>query len=145
MSGLRQALPITGSGEHLVAIDPGHGGIDEGTYPYNPDGRLSYSEKQVNLAIALRLRDILTANHVRVFLVRNGDYEINPDWIDVNGDGLNDLGDESQARLDLINASGAELLLALHQNARTFNDGTIDPEYNGSTTYYALRSLCTVR
>jgi len=134
--GTRQSVPVAGAGEHLVAIDAGHGGIDEGTYPYNPNGTLTYNETQINLKIALRLRDILVANNIRVFLTRDGDYAINPNWLDINGDGINDLGDESQARLDLINASGAELLLALHQNARTYGDGSMNPEYNGSTTYY---------
>lgn len=135
-NGLRQPLPIYGEGQHLVAIDAGHGGIDEGTYPYNPDGSLHYTEAQVNLEIALRLRDILVANHVRVFMVRDGDYGINPDWLDINGDGVQDIGDEAQARIDLINAAGAELMLSIHQNARTYDDGTVNPEYNGSTTYY---------
>ncbi|MCE5258500.1 MAG: N-acetylmuramoyl-L-alanine amidase [Chloroflexi bacterium] len=135
-NGLRLPLPVFGSGEHMVAIDPGHGGIDEGTYPYNPDGALDYHESEVNLQIALRLKDILVANGIRVFLVRDGDYEINPNWLDVNGDGVQDIGDESQARIDLINASGAELMLSIHQNARTLGDGSLDIEGNGSTTYY---------
>ncbi|MHB9033780.1 MAG: N-acetylmuramoyl-L-alanine amidase family protein [Anaerolineae bacterium] len=133
---MRLPVPIRGKGVHLVAIDPGHGGIDEGTYPYNPDGVLHYSEAKVTLQIALRLSDILVANGIRVFLVRDGDYEINPQWLDVNQDGELDLADETQARLDLINASGAELLLSIHLNARTYDDGSVDPTWNGTATYY---------
>lgn len=129
-------LPIYGEGKHLVAIDAGHGGIDEGTDHIAEDGTIDYTESQINLAVALRLRDILVKNGVRVYLDRQGDYGVNPDWIDTNGDGLNDLGDELQTRLDQINASGAELLLSLHENAATYADSSINPDVNGSSTYY---------
>jgi N-acetylmuramoyl-L-alanine amidase len=134
--GLRLPVPIFGEGEYLVAIDPGHGGIDEGTYPYNPEGTLDYSEAKVTLQIAFRLRDILVANHIRVFLTRDGDYMNNENWLDINGDGLQDIGDETQARVDMVNTQGADLFFAIHLNARTYNDGSVDPNYNGATTYY---------
>lgn len=133
---IHSPLPIYGEGKHLVAIDAGHGGIDEGTDHIAEDGTIDYAESQINLAVALRLRDILVNNGFRVYLDRDGDYSVNPDWVDTNGDGMNDLGDESQTRLDQINASGAELLLSLHENASTFADGSINPDVNGSSTYY---------
>ncbi|MHB1356361.1 MAG: N-acetylmuramoyl-L-alanine amidase family protein [Anaerolineae bacterium] len=129
-------LTIYGAGKHLVAIDVGHGGIDEGTYPIDDHGPIDYTESQINLAVALRLRDILVANGIRVYLNRIGDYYLNPELLDINGDGLVDPGDEQQARVDLVNASVAELLLSLHQNASTYDDGSINPNRNGSTTYY---------
>ena len=133
---IHSPLPIYGEGKHIVAIDAGHGGIDEGTDHITEDGSIDYAESQINLAVALRLRDILVNNGFRVYLDRDGDYSVNPDWVDTNGDGVNDLGDESQTRVDQINASGAELLLSLHENAYTFADGSINPDVNGSTTYY---------
>jgi N-acetylmuramoyl-L-alanine amidase len=133
---IHEQLPILGQGKHLVAIDAGHGGIDEGTFNIPLDGMANFTESQINLQIALRLRDILVANGIRVYLDRFGDYSLNPDFIDTNGDGINDLGDELQTRVDQVNASGAELLLSLHENAGVFSDGSINPDWNGSTTYY---------
>jgi len=54
----------------IVALDPGHGGEDPGAI-----GPTGLREKDVALAIALKLRDKLeTAPGVRVVLTRDGDY-----------------------------------------------------------------------
>ncbi|NLV73294.1 MAG: N-acetylmuramoyl-L-alanine amidase [Chloroflexi bacterium] len=121
---------------YVVAIDPGHGGVDEGTYPYNPDGIYNYHESEVTLKIAQRLRRLLEAEGIEVVMIRDGDYGLNPDWEDVNGDGVHDIGDEAQARVDVANEAGADLMLSIHLNARTYDDGTINTTYNGATTYY---------
>jgi N-acetylmuramoyl-L-alanine amidase len=54
----------------IVALDPGHGGEDPGAI-----GPTGLREKDVVLAIALKLRDALNAQPgVRVMLTRDGDY-----------------------------------------------------------------------
>lgn len=55
-----------------VVIDPGHGGRDPGAV-----GRIT--EKAVNLDIALRVRELLTAAGVDVVLTRDSDRELHPD------------------------------------------------------------------
>lgn len=54
----------------LIAIDAGHGGEDPGAR-----GRLGTQEKDVTLAIARRLKELVDATDgMRSFLVRDGDY-----------------------------------------------------------------------
>jgi len=102
----------------LVAVDPGHGGQDLGARHFDASGHMDFNEAQVNLDLALRLRDLLVQRGYRVLLTRDGDYQLHEDGEDVNGDGHHEyVVDENQARIDVINASDAELLLAIHQNA----------------------------
>ena len=57
----------------VVVIDPGHGGVDGGTGA--PGGTL---EKEINLAIALRIRDHLGACGVNVVMTRTTDTDLSP-------------------------------------------------------------------
>ncbi|MEG6522563.1 M56 family metallopeptidase [Desulfotomaculum sp. 1211_IL3151] len=61
-------IPIEGK---TVLIDPGHGGEDRGAV-YNED-KTSMNEKDLNLAIALLLRDMLKESGVKAELTRQGD------------------------------------------------------------------------
>ncbi|OGO04932.1 MAG: hypothetical protein A2Y73_06825 [Chloroflexi bacterium RBG_13_56_8] len=120
----------------LIVVDPGHGGRDLGAVHLDAEGRLDFCESEVNLALALRIRDDLLTRGFRVLLTRDGDYLLNEDRVDVNGNGWVDYVDEAQARVDLINASGAELLLSIHQNAFYWEDGESAPDVGGVVTLY---------
>jgi len=120
----------------LVAIDPGHGGEDLGACHVDTRGRLLVTESELNLAIALLLRDELEARGIRVLLTRTGDYALNADEVDVNADGVVDYRDELQARVDLVNEQGAELLLSIHQNAYERSPGVPARDVGGTITYY---------
>ena len=118
----------------LVAVDPGHGGQDLGARHFDASGHMDFNEAQVNLDLALRLRDLLVQRGYRVLLTRDGDYQLHEDGEDVNGDGHHEyVVDENQARIDVINASDAELLLAIHQNAF---EGKGAENVGGTVTYY---------
>ncbi len=79
----------------LIAIDAGHGGMDSGTY--NGD----VLEKNVNLAIALKLRDELKSRGYSVYMTRDDDTYV----------GL-------QKRAELVNAQEDVLaFVSVHQNA----------------------------
>jgi N-acetylmuramoyl-L-alanine amidase len=119
----------------LVMIDPGHGGIDLGARHFDASGRMDSHESQVNLDIALRLRDLLVARGYRVLMTRDGDYRIFEDQ-DVNGDGEVTSIDEAQARIDLANEAGADLLLSIHQNAYERADGGSVGDVGGTVAYY---------
>lgn len=54
----------------LIVIDPGHGGDDFGTYSLKPP---RYKEKNLNLATAMMLRDILQAKGFRTVMTRSSD------------------------------------------------------------------------
>jgi len=118
----------------LIAIDPGHGGIDLGARHFDAQGHMDWNEAQVNLDMALRLRDLLVGRGYRVVLTRDGDYSIHEVGEDANGDGHHEyVVDENQARIDLINEAGADLLLSIHQNAY---EGQGAEDVGGTVTYY---------
>ena len=83
-----------------------------GARHFDQDGQMDFSESEVNLALATRTRDLLLKRGYRVLLTRGGDYLLNRGRRDINGDGQIDHVDESQARVDMINAARADLLLS---------------------------------
>lgn len=97
---------------------------------------MDLTESEVNLALALRVRDRLVARGFRVLLTRDGDYLLNEDGKDVNGSGEADYVDEAQARVDLVNRSGADLLLSIHQNAFYWKNGQPAEDVGGTVTFY---------
>jgi N-acetylmuramoyl-L-alanine amidase len=108
----------------IVVIDPGHGGVDGGT---NKDGIL---EKEVNLAIAKKLKTNLEQKLYRVVMTREEDVSL---------DGLSDLDasrhqKDLQARADIINSSNAQLFISIHVNCN-FNR----PATDGSIVFYSDR------
>jgi len=120
----------------LIAIDPGHGGRDLGARHFDETGHMDFCESEVNLALALRIHKLLLARGYRVLLTRDGDYLLNRKRQDINGDGHVDHVDEAQARVDLINAAKADLLLSIHQNAFYHPDGRPAEKVGGTVTFY---------
>ncbi|MFH1086640.1 MAG: N-acetylmuramoyl-L-alanine amidase [Chloroflexota bacterium] len=119
-----------------VAIDPGHGGIDVGAPHYDAAGKPDAFESDINLALALRLRQVLVARGYGVLMTREDDSVVNVDEADVNGDGRVTYVDDLQARVDQINASSAELLLSIHQNAFYYAPGRPGLDVGGTVTFY---------
>jgi len=82
--------------EKLVVIDAGHGGIKAGaTY-----GNLY--EKDLNLDIALRLRDLLKEKGVKTYMIREDDSHV-----------------DNYERAYIANKLNASLFLSVHNNAMT--------------------------
>ncbi len=80
----------------LIGLDPGHGwGGDSGATA------AGYLEKDINLAVAVKVRGLLEAEGYRVVLTRESD-EIN-------------YGLEQAARV--VNEAGADLVISIHSNA----------------------------
>jgi N-acetylmuramoyl-L-alanine amidase len=120
----------------VIVIDPGHGGIDLGAPHYDAYGEIDFAESEINLALALKLREELIARGYEVVLTRDGDYMLNDEDEDVNGNGVVEYLDELQARVDLANDAGADLLLSIHQNAFYWEDGSSAPDIGGTVTFY---------
>lgn len=78
----------------LVALDPGHGGEDEGC------SRQEILEKDVNLQIAKAVESRLLAMGYQVMFTRDGDTSLTLDQ-----------------RVELANAAGADAYISIHQNA----------------------------
>ncbi len=116
-----------------VFLDPGHGGVDDGTSGYTNNGTL-VTEKTVVLQIALRLAQRLRADGLTVVMSRTTDADpcLKPSDLDADGQTikvggvLNDL----QCRINKANTSKAQVLLSLHMNAYS------DPSISGTETFY---------
>ena len=102
----------------LIVIDPGHGGNDPGA----ANSSYGLVEKQLTLAISLRLRDVLQHLGWRVVMTRDSDYEV--------GDPQGADAQELQARCDVANAAGARVFVSVHVNS------SVAHSLNGTTTYY---------
>lgn len=91
-----------------VVIDPGHGGDRSGAH-YE-----GISEKDINLAVSLKLEAILRGYGYNVVMTRAEDVEM-----------------DLYVRSYLANAVDADLFVSLHSNAASNN-----PDYQGIYTYY---------
>lgn len=95
----------------VIVIDPGHGGFDPGKV-----GVTGVLEKEINLKIALKLKEILEKKQYKIIMTRTEDK------------GLYEEGDSNKKRTDLrnrveiINQSEAIMAVSIHQNS--FSDGS---------------------
>lgn len=94
-----------------VAIDPGHGGRDPGKIGIN--GAL---EKDINLSIAMKLKDKLVSSGYRVVMTREEDISLSSE--EDNQKQLVDL----RRRADIVNNSDAKLAVSIHQNSFSQED-----------------------
>lgn len=107
--------------EVIVTVDPGHGGRDPGAVsPYDN----TFYEKDVNLDIGFRLKDLLEQAGIKVVMTRTEDKE------------LHRLVDEDiWARPRIANEAGATFFVSIHVNA--FDTKLSRWEiYNGTEVYH---------
>jgi N-acetylmuramoyl-L-alanine amidase len=105
---------------YKVFIDAGHGGREVGT------SGGGWPEKNMNLDIAHRLQQILTPMGYHVVMDRTGDYSLtNLTTVDAI-----QRRDEIQARVDVANSVGADVLISIHHN------GSGSPSIRGTEVYY---------
>ena len=90
----------------VVVVDVGHGGRDPGKVGI--DGSL---EKDVNLAIALKLKTYLEQSDVKVVMTRETDTALYG-----KEDSRKKMAD-MRARCRIIEESGADLVVSIHQNS----------------------------
>ncbi len=106
--------PNSGNGK-VVVIDAGHGGSDPGTS--GSVGGKTYQEKDINLSVAKKVRDILSANGVTVLMTRDGDTY--PSLTD---------------RSDLANANNAVIFASIHSNSASAASAS------GFEVYYSVQN-----
>ena len=116
----------------IVVIDAGHGGFDSGKV--GVDGTL---EKDVNLSIALKLKQLLEPSGVSVVMTRTEDsglYEENS---------TNKKRQDMEHRALLMNAANADCIVSIHQNSYTEEsiDGAQVFFYTASNEGKTLASL----
>lgn len=89
-----------------VVVDPGHGGDDPGKVGVNGE-----REKDVNLAVAKKLKELLESKGFAVVMTRE----------DENGlyaaDAVNKKQDDMRKRCDIIDGANAALTVSIHQNS----------------------------
>jgi len=113
--------PVPKPNGKVIFIDAGHGGGDAGAVHQDANGRVDLTEKDVNLAIALKLADMLRQQGYTVRMDRTADTTPVP-----NGSAAADL----QARVDQANKAGADLFISIHNNSST------NPAARGTDVYY---------
>ncbi len=90
--------------DKVIVIDPGHGG--EATGAIGPTGLM---EKDVNLDVALHLRDLLRKSGAKVILTRDEDYDIPLD-----------------ERVKIAVENRADIFISIHHNANSAGDRSIN-------------------
>ena len=105
-----------------IVLDAGHGGLDSGCIGIN-----GTYEKDINLSIVKKLKDMLNVSGINVVLTRDSDKSIHDKGIK----GIrNQKESDMDNRLKIINESGAKLLIMVHQNKFT------DPQFFGAQMFY---------
>src|SRR4029077_11831613 len=112
-----------------ITLDAGHGGTEIGAAHVYPDGVL-IQEKELNLRVMLRLRDLLLQTGYQVTTTRTRDAQVNADKKDLTGDGKVTLSDDLQARVDIANATGSDIFVSVHFN------GISDPNIKGTYIFF---------
>lgn len=105
---LRTTAPVAeGDGRRIVAIDAGHGGPDPGAI-----GVSGSREKDITLAIALKVEQVLKHAGIETVMTRTGDYDL------VRGEDVpHRQREDLTRRAALVNRSGAQLFVSLHANS----------------------------
>lgn len=98
----------------VVIIDPGHGGTDDGGVYPDPQSP-EVKEKDINLAIAIRLTELLQKSGIQVVMTRQDDSTVQLD-----------------ERVEMVNSSQADLLVSIHQESH------FDESKNGTRTMYYI-------
>jgi len=117
------------AGKHII-IDPGHGGIDPGA-----NDKSGFAEKDINLQIALKLRELLLSEKANVEMTRD---------MDISLDGRNELSSSRHkrdllARVEMFNSGKYDLFISIHVN-RSSNPKAMGPItlYGGNLPSSAL-------
>ena len=113
-----------GVNPNLVVIDAGHGADDGGKVGIN-----GAVEKDINLTIALRVKELLATQGVDVVMTRENDAGLYPKTGDNRK--LRDM----QKRVELINKERPALTVSIHQNSYT------DERVSGAQTFYMTGSV----
>jgi N-acetylmuramoyl-L-alanine amidase len=112
-------LPLSGK---VIYIDPGHGGPDGGA------GDKNALEKDIALAVSLKVRDYLQEQGALVLMTRETDRDLAAE--DTRGYSRRKVEDIKK-RLKLINESEADLFISIHLNSIP------SPRWSGAQTFYA--------
>lgn len=113
-------------GRRTVVIDSGHGGADGGCVGVN-----GCVEKDINLAIAKDLEQLLKMSGFNVVMTRTEDVSIHNEGVE----GLrNQKISDMENRLKIVQSYPSSLFVSIHQNQYT------EPEYFGGQIFYTTNN-----
>ncbi len=113
-----------------ILLDPGHGGEESGAV-----GVAGYIEKDVNLAVALRLKPLLEQAGATVLMTRTTDARVlPPDQASKYGSHSERTQADLAVRSAIANQEQVDLMLSIHSNAGPAGDG-------GTEVYWAISNL----
>lgn len=92
-----------------ILIDPGHGGVDQGA-----SGDMKVAEAPINLAISKKLMSFLEGTGFEVEMTRYDDEGL---YTNLSGTIRDKKNEDLKNRVELINQSGADLVISVHLNS----------------------------
>lgn len=101
-----QVAYTMGNTATVVVIDAGHGGIDPGKVGVN-----DALEKEINLSIAMHLKDLLEQNEITVVMTREEDKDL------ASENASNRKNEDLRARVQLIAETAPIAVVSIHQNS----------------------------
>ena len=113
-------------GKVTIVVDPGHGGIDGGA-----ESRSGVCEKDINLHIAMKIKEQAEAEGWRVMMTRETDMGL---YSEGKGSIRGKKTEDLRNRQDLINHSGADASVSIHLNSYP------SQEVKGAQTFYSKDS-----
>ena len=96
--------------QNVICIDAGHGGSDPGKV-----GNSNVLEKDINLSLALKLQKLLEKKNFKVYMTRNGDYNLADSK---ENEKRSDLSNRKQ----LIFENDPMAVISIHQNSYPSSD-----------------------
>lgn len=116
-----------GNVSNLIVLDAGHGGPDGGAVGIN-----NICEKDINLEIALKLRDLLRFFDFDVIMTRESDISIHDaDCTTIRQQKVSDM----ENRLSIINGNPDCIFISIHQNIFA------QSKYNGTQVFYSANNM----
>ena len=91
------SISVRANKDYVVFIDPGHGGIDPGAIYKD------IYEKDINLSISFKLKELLEQENIKVYMTRSGDYDL------AVTNAQNRKRSDLSRRSNIINRSGSDL------------------------------------
>ena len=109
--------------QYCICIDSGHGGNDPGKI-----GVAGTKEKEVNLAIALKLKKSLEKQNIRVVMTRTDDRNL------AGANGTNEKTSDMKNRVAKMDSEQPDAVISIHQNSYT------DSTAKGAQVFYYSES-----
>lgn len=120
-------MPVTNK---VILLDAGHGGIDPGAI--NKDETVL--EKDVNLQITMKLRDLLESSGCLVLLTRDDDSSLYEE--DGSKTTRQKYNENLKNRKRIIKESGVDAFVSIHLNALDVKNNPSHSKYKGAQTFY---------